>query len=112
MMSGAAATPSALAARSARVNRVAVRSTSSLVSESPRRVLYSESTGTKACENAPSAIKSVTKAIAAGDKAAARKIFSEASGIMDRIADKNVVHKNEAARHKSRLAARLKAMPG
>jgi len=59
-----------------------------------------------------SAIKSVTKAIAAGDKAAARKIFSEASGIMDRIADKNVVHKNEAARHKSRLAARLKTMPG
>ncbi|TMH94490.1 MAG: 30S ribosomal protein S20 [Betaproteobacteria bacterium] len=50
--------------------------------------------------------------MAAGDKAAARKIFSEASGIMDRIADKNVVHKNEAARHKSRLAARLKAMPG
>src|SRR5207302_83367 len=56
-----------------------------------------------------SAIKSVTQAIAAGDKAAARKIFSEASGIMDRIADKNVVHKNEAARHKSRLAARLNA---
>jgi len=59
-----------------------------------------------------SAIKSVAKAIAAGDKAAARKIFSEASGIMDRIADKKVIHKNEAARHKSRLAARLKAMPG
>src|SRR3989442_5996984 len=55
MMSGAAATPSAVAARSARVNRVAVRSTSSLVSESPLRVLYSESTGTKACEKAPSA---------------------------------------------------------
>src|SRR5260221_285733 len=60
----------------------------------------------------PSAIKSVTKAIAAGDKAGAWKIFSEASGIMDRIADKKVIHKNEAARHKSRLAARLRAMPG
>ena len=60
-----------------------------------------------------SAIKSVTRAIkAGGDKAAARKIFSEASGIMDRIADKKIIHKNEAARHKSRLAARLKAMPG
>jgi small subunit ribosomal protein S20 len=59
-----------------------------------------------------SAIKSVAKAIAAGDKAAARKIFSEASGIMDRIADKKIIHKNEAARHKSRLSARLKAMPG
>jgi len=59
-----------------------------------------------------SAIKSVAKAIAAGDKAAARKIFSEASGTMDRIADKKIIHKNEAARHKSRLSARLKAMPG
>ncbi len=55
MTTGAAATPSAVAARSARVNSVAARSTSSLVSESPRRVLYSERTGTKACENAPSA---------------------------------------------------------
>jgi small subunit ribosomal protein S20 len=58
------------------------------------------------------AIKSVTKAIQAGDKAAARKVFSQASGIMDRIADKKVLHKNKAARHKSRLAARLKAMAG
>jgi len=59
-----------------------------------------------------SAVKSVTKAIQAGDKAAARKILSEASGIIDRIADKKIIHKNKAARHKSHLAARLKAMPG
>jgi small subunit ribosomal protein S20 len=59
-----------------------------------------------------SAIKSVSKAIAAGDKAGARKVFSEASGIMDRIADKKVIQKNEPPRHKSRLAARLRAMPG
>lgn len=59
-----------------------------------------------------SAIKSVTKAIEAGDKAAARKVLSRASGIIDRIADKNVIHKNEAARHKSRLALRLKTMAG
>ena len=58
------------------------------------------------------AVKSVTKAIQAGDKATARRIFSEASGILDRIADKKVIHKNKAARHKSHLAARLKAMPG
>src|SRR5260221_11911397 len=55
MMTGAAATPRAVAARSARVSRVAVRSTRSFVSVSPRRVLYSERTGTKACEKAPSA---------------------------------------------------------
>jgi small subunit ribosomal protein S20 len=59
-----------------------------------------------------SAVKSVSKAIQAGDKAAARKIFSQASSIMDRIADKKIIHKNKAARHKSRLAARLKAMAG
>jgi small subunit ribosomal protein S20 len=59
-----------------------------------------------------SAIKSVTRAIKAGDKGAARKAFSEASGIIDRIADKHVIHKNKAARHKSRLAVRLKAMAG
>ena len=58
------------------------------------------------------AIKSVMKAIKAGDKAAARKAFSEASGVIDRIADKHVIHKNKAARHKSRLALRLKAMAG
>ena len=59
-----------------------------------------------------SAIKSVAKAIAAGDKAAARRVLSQASGIIDRIADKHIIHKNEAARHKSRLAVRLKAMAG
>ena len=59
-----------------------------------------------------SAIKTVTKAIQAGDKVAARKILSQASGTIDRIADKKVIHKNEAARHKSRLAVRLKAMAG
>jgi small subunit ribosomal protein S20 len=58
------------------------------------------------------AVKSVTKAIKAGDKAAAGKIFSTACGILDRIADKKVIHKNKAARHKSQLAGQLKAMPG
>jgi small subunit ribosomal protein S20 len=58
------------------------------------------------------AIKSVTKAIKAGDKGAARKALGEASGVIDRIADKHVIHKNKAARHKSRLAMRLKAMAG
>jgi len=57
-----------------------------------------------------SAIKSVVKAIAAGDKAAAQKVFREAVGVIDGIADKKIIHKNKAARHKSHLAARLKAM--
>lgn len=56
------------------------------------------------------AIKSVRKAVAAGDKAAAQEIFKSATSVIDSIADKKVVHKNAAARHKSRLAAALRAM--
>ena len=33
-----------------------------------------------------------------------------ATGVIDSIADKRIIHKNAAARHKSRLAARIKAM--
>jgi small subunit ribosomal protein S20 len=56
------------------------------------------------------AVKSVRKAIAAGDKKAAMDIFQKASSVIDSIADKRIVHKNTAARNKSRLAAALKAM--
>jgi small subunit ribosomal protein S20 len=56
------------------------------------------------------AIKSVRKAIAAGDKTAAQDIFKSATSVIDSIADKKVVHKNAAARHKSRLAAALRSM--
>ncbi|MEJ5211569.1 MAG: 30S ribosomal protein S20 [Burkholderiales bacterium] len=56
------------------------------------------------------AIKKVRKAIAAGDKAAAQEVFREAQRVIDRIADKKIVHKNKAARDKSRLSAAIKAM--
>ena len=56
------------------------------------------------------AIKSVRKAIAAGDKAAAATVFRSATSTIDRIADKKIIHKNKAARHKSRLSAALKAL--
>lgn len=56
------------------------------------------------------AIKSVRKAIAAGDKTAAMAVFKTATSVIDSIADKKVVHKNLASRNKSRLAAALKAM--
>lgn len=59
---------------------------------------------------ARTAIKSVRKAIAAGDKAAAAEIFKQSQPVIDSMADKNVLHKNAAARHKSRLAAAIKAM--
>lgn len=56
------------------------------------------------------AIRNVRKAIAAGDKKAARTVLAGASSVIDSIADKRIIHKNAAARHKSRLAARIKAM--
>jgi small subunit ribosomal protein S20 len=59
---------------------------------------------------ARTAIRKVRKAIAAGDKANALRLFGQATSIVDRVADKRIVHKNKAARDKSRLAARLKAL--
>lgn len=56
------------------------------------------------------AIKSVKKAIETGDKEAATAVFSKTVSIIDRIADKKRIHKNKAARHKSRLAAALKTL--
>jgi small subunit ribosomal protein S20 len=56
------------------------------------------------------AIKSVRKAVAKGDKAVATAQLRESTRVIDSIADKNIIHKNAAARHKSRLAAALKRM--
>ena len=55
-------------------------------------------------------VKKVLKAVEAGDKAAAQAVFRESTKVLDRIADKGVFHKNKAARHKSRLSAKVKAM--
>jgi small subunit ribosomal protein S20 len=55
-------------------------------------------------------IKSVRKAMATGDKAAAAAQFQASTSIIDSIADKRIIHKNAAARYKSRLAAALKRM--
>ena len=56
------------------------------------------------------AVKKARKAIESGDKAAAQAIFQESMSAMDSLADKRIVHKNKAARQKSRLSAAIKAM--
>lgn len=56
------------------------------------------------------AIKRVRQAVAAGDKAAAQGVFQQSVSVIDRIADKKIIHKNKASRHKSRLSACVKAM--
>ena len=58
------------------------------------------------------AIKKVIKAVEAGDKAAAMIVYQENVSVIDRIADKKIIHKNKAARHKSRLTAAIKALSG
>ena len=55
-------------------------------------------------------IKNVLKAVASGDKAKAGDTFKTAQKVIDSIADKGLFHKNKAARHKSRLSAKVKAL--
>ncbi len=56
------------------------------------------------------AVKKVRKAIAAGDKAAAAAQLNASQSVIDRIADKKIVHKNLASRTKSRLAQAIKTL--
>lgn len=55
-------------------------------------------------------IKKVVNAIAAGDKAAAEASYKAAVPIIDRSSRKGLIHANKAARHKSRLSQRIRAI--
>jgi len=57
-----------------------------------------------------SAIKRVQKAIASGDAKAAQTALATEQSTIDAVASKRVIHKNKAARHKSRLAQQVKAL--
>ena len=56
------------------------------------------------------AVKKVLKAIQDGDKSVAQTAYVGAQSTIDKIARKGIFHKNKAARHKSRLSAKIKAM--
>src|SRR5215469_3045836 len=56
------------------------------------------------------AVRTVTAAIASGDKEAARTSYQKAVPEIDSLVGKQIIHRNKAARHKSRLAARIRAM--
>ena len=56
------------------------------------------------------AIKHVRKAIESTDKTGAQTAYQASVGTIDSIADKGIIHKNKAARHKSRLSAAIKSM--
>ena len=55
-------------------------------------------------------LKKVVKAIATEDKEAATEAFKQAAPVLDSAATAGLIHKNKAARHKSRLNAQIKAM--
>ncbi len=55
-------------------------------------------------------LKKVIAAIESGDQEASKAAYAAAVPVLDRTADKGIFHKNKAARHKSRLNARIKAM--
>jgi len=56
------------------------------------------------------AIKNVQKAVLTGDRAKATDLYKSAQSVIDSIADKGLFHKNKAARHKSRLAQKIKSL--
>jgi small subunit ribosomal protein S20 len=53
-------------------------------------------------------VKKVLKAIEAKDKDGATTAYRSASSMIDRLAGKGLVHKNAAARYKSRLNERIR----
>ena len=57
-----------------------------------------------------SAIRKVIDAVAAGKKEDARASYQAAVPLIDTLVNKNIIHRNQANRHKSRLAVRVKSL--
>lgn len=56
------------------------------------------------------ALREIREIIARGDKASAQTTYRETVSALDKAIQKGVIHKNTAARYKSRLAARVRAL--
>lgn len=55
-------------------------------------------------------VKRVFTAIAAGDKSAAEAAYKDAVPVLDHMARKGLIHKNKAARYKSRFNSQVRAL--
>jgi len=55
-------------------------------------------------------IKQVIAAVETGDANNARAALDSVVPVIDRMANRGIINKNKAARHKSRLNARVKAL--
>jgi small subunit ribosomal protein S20 len=62
------------------------------------------------CSMVRTYIKKVDVAVESKDYDGATTAYNEAVPVIDRMADKGIIHKNKAARHKSRLNASIKAL--
>ena len=56
------------------------------------------------------ALKKAIAAVESGDYDAATAAYNEAAPILDSAASHGIIHKNKAARHKSRLNTKIKAL--
>ena len=68
--------------------------------------------GAKSLSRSESAVRRVTAAVATGDGEQARSAYQAAVPVIDSLVNKKVIHRNQANRHKSRLATKLKALKG
>lgn len=57
-----------------------------------------------------SAIRKVNDAVTTGNKTDAKTSYEAAVPLIDTLVNKKIIHRNQAARHKSRLAKRVKAL--
>lgn len=57
-----------------------------------------------------SAIRKVIDAVASSNQEQAKTSYLAAVPLIDTLVNKNIIHRNQADRHKSRLAARVKAL--
>ncbi|HWW20224.1 MAG TPA: 30S ribosomal protein S20 [Steroidobacteraceae bacterium] len=57
-----------------------------------------------------SAIRKVNDAVASGNKDDAQKSYQAAVPVIDSMVNKKILHRNAAARYKSRLATRVKSV--
>ena len=56
-------------------------------------------------------LKKVVKTIESGDKQNAVKAYTAAVPVIDKMVNQGLIHKNKAARHKSRLNSRIQKLP-
>ena len=57
-------------------------------------------------------VRKAEAAIDGGDEATAAAVVASAISMLDRVAGKGIIHKNNAARRKSRLVAKLNQLRG